>query len=60
MRAGRLSKIVAPGEGAALLADDIIVTMPPIPPEYCGRHPKGEFLAAAIILPGGRGAHASM
>ena len=36
----------------ALLADDVLMTMPPIPLEYLGRELVAQFLRAAIFRPG--------
>jgi hypothetical protein len=36
----------------ALLTDDVLMTMPPIPLEYQGRDLVARFLRAAIFLPG--------
>src|SRR5262249_24145866 len=38
----------------ALLTDDVLMTMPPIPLEYLGRELVARFLRAAIFLPGMR------
>jgi hypothetical protein len=39
----------------ALLAEDVLMTMPPIPLEYLGRELVARFLRAAIFLPGTAG-----
>jgi RNA polymerase sigma-70 factor (ECF subfamily) len=36
----------------ALLADDVLLTMPPIPLEYQGRELVAEFLTAVVFQPG--------
>jgi RNA polymerase sigma-70 factor (TIGR02960 family) len=36
----------------AMLADDVLLTMPPIPLEYQGREPVAQFMAAFVFQPG--------
>ena len=53
----RLTRAYETGQVAdlvALLADDVLLTMPPIPLEYVGRDPVARFLAAVVFPDGNR------